>query len=444
MSRPSGEAGFTLVELLVVLVIMPMVIGAIAAAIIIGEQDSGVAGDRLSDTSSAQINSEYYVRDVQGAQYVTTDSSATGFGEVCTDPSGNATLALALYRSSTPTSNALSVAYWVRTSTSSGELVRDSCAGGGSTPTSQVVISDDVSPSQVAVTITPPDEGTTAQTGWVQTESIDQITISVTESGSGYTYTLQASPRLSGGGVSGSSGQGAPSGAALVSLSDVTLSGNASISVDGAADINGSLIGAGLTATGGINTSIQVTDPLAEFLPSSITAGNPYTGSCKINKTVTLDQGVYNCKLSIENGADVTLQPGVYQLNQGIAVSTGASVSVGSGGGALLYIPNGAATFEAGARIDIPPLSAAQSLLASNGTTTALQDVWFWQTASDSNIAFLVGNGTPGNASGFIYAPDAQVDLTNSSAGDATGGIIGGGISMTPPSGSASLTVTGQ
>ena len=72
MTRPQPDAGFTLIELLVVLVIMPLVIGAIAAAIIISYQDSGVASSRLSDSDSAQTISEFYVRDVQGAEYVTT------------------------------------------------------------------------------------------------------------------------------------------------------------------------------------------------------------------------------------------------------------------------------------------------------------------------------------------------------------------------------------
>ena len=86
MTRPESDAGFTMIELLVVLVIMPIVIGAIAAAIIISEQDSGVASSRLSDSASAQTISEYYVRDVQGAEYITTNSAASSPVNVCVDP----------------------------------------------------------------------------------------------------------------------------------------------------------------------------------------------------------------------------------------------------------------------------------------------------------------------------------------------------------------------
>ena len=51
---------------------MPLIVGAIAAAIIVSYQDSGLAQNRLTDSSNAQISSEYFIRDVQGAQYVTT------------------------------------------------------------------------------------------------------------------------------------------------------------------------------------------------------------------------------------------------------------------------------------------------------------------------------------------------------------------------------------
>ena len=76
VNRGDSDAGFTLVELLVVLVIMPLIVGAIAAAIIVSYQDSGVAGNRISDSSNAQLVSEYFGRDIQGAQYITTSQNA--------------------------------------------------------------------------------------------------------------------------------------------------------------------------------------------------------------------------------------------------------------------------------------------------------------------------------------------------------------------------------
>ena len=69
---------------------MPMIVGAIAAAIIVSEKDSGVTKTRLAD-SNAQITSAYYVRDVQGAQYVTTTNVTGSFTsqspQVCSNSS---------------------------------------------------------------------------------------------------------------------------------------------------------------------------------------------------------------------------------------------------------------------------------------------------------------------------------------------------------------------
>ncbi len=186
---------------------------------------------------------------------------------------------------------------------------------------------------------------------------------------------------------------------------------------------------------------------MAPYLPSTVTSG-PTQPCPNITGTVTLTAGIYTCQLNVPPSANVTLKSGVFQLESGITVASGATVSVQSGGGALLYLSSGAATFDPGATVTIPPLTAAQSLAASATSvppTTALQDVWLWQDASDSAPATLIGNGQGSQTSGVAYVPAAPVDLSNSAGSDATGGIIAQSVSMTPaPPGSAKLTVTGQ
>jgi hypothetical protein len=200
--REHSDAGFTIVELVVVLVIMPMIIGAIAAAIIVSESDSGVTQARLSDSDNAQITSVYFGADVQGAEYVTTTKVPTDLNpQVCFDTTLSApNLVLGLRRDATASSAPLSVGYWtghLSPTAPNQVLVRFSCAPGHSTASSEVVMSDDVSPSQITawqagtgpglVTITPPQLATAASNGWIlsspstalQTVTIDPLNLSL-------------------------------------------------------------------------------------------------------------------------------------------------------------------------------------------------------------------------------------------------------------------------
>ena len=67
-----NEGGFTLIELLVSVVILPLVVGAIAVALVsVFSQQSGVS-NRISDSGDAQVVSSNFVNDVQSAAFVTT------------------------------------------------------------------------------------------------------------------------------------------------------------------------------------------------------------------------------------------------------------------------------------------------------------------------------------------------------------------------------------
>jgi prepilin-type N-terminal cleavage/methylation domain-containing protein len=68
--------GFTLIELLVVLVIIPLIIGGLAEAFIVSFNNEAATSNRLSDSVNAQTTSEYFVRDVQGASFVTRFDNA--------------------------------------------------------------------------------------------------------------------------------------------------------------------------------------------------------------------------------------------------------------------------------------------------------------------------------------------------------------------------------
>jgi hypothetical protein len=181
-----------MVELLVVMVILPIVIGAIASAIIISMDSNSTVSNRLAGSVNAQLTSAYFVRDVQGAKEITTDQALVSQSvysqfnpQVCAPAARTGfTLVLGLYRSpvSGPSGaivdQGLSVAYWVAPSaTGVSQLMRYSCtvAAPNWTATSPiaVVASDDVATAKA--TIAPPQFSTAATTAWTTTAAITAL-----------------------------------------------------------------------------------------------------------------------------------------------------------------------------------------------------------------------------------------------------------------------------
>jgi prepilin-type N-terminal cleavage/methylation domain-containing protein len=70
--RTNSDEGFTLVELIIVITIIPIVIAAISAAIITSFKDQAGVFNRLSDSHDAQLTSAYFVPDVESASLVNT------------------------------------------------------------------------------------------------------------------------------------------------------------------------------------------------------------------------------------------------------------------------------------------------------------------------------------------------------------------------------------
>ncbi len=75
----SDEAGFTLIELLITVVILPIVIGGIAAALLSVFGLQSQTQNRIGDSNDALISSSQFNKDVQGAQEIeTTTAPACG------------------------------------------------------------------------------------------------------------------------------------------------------------------------------------------------------------------------------------------------------------------------------------------------------------------------------------------------------------------------------
>lgn len=77
-SHRGGEEGFTLIEILIVLLILPLVVGGVVAALLSILQNEDTTFNRVGDSADAQITSAYFVRDVQNATSLSTGNSTSG------------------------------------------------------------------------------------------------------------------------------------------------------------------------------------------------------------------------------------------------------------------------------------------------------------------------------------------------------------------------------
>ena len=75
MRRTRDEGGFTLIELIIVTLIIPIIIGAITVALISIFSLQGSTSSRVSDSGDAQVVSSNFETDVQNATLITSASS---------------------------------------------------------------------------------------------------------------------------------------------------------------------------------------------------------------------------------------------------------------------------------------------------------------------------------------------------------------------------------
>jgi hypothetical protein len=442
-----------MVELLVVMVIMPLIVGAITAAVITSLHDQSGVSVRLSDSASARTTSAFYVRDVQSATFVTTVQNPPAAPAQCGSGS-NFVLGLTW---GSPAAGSNVVSYWANlvgtAPTQTVSLVRQYCAVGSSTPLSTVNVAEGLAPtSGFSVAVTPSSQQSSASSNWTSTAGTSSIAIAALQTASTFNFNLVAVPRIYTPQSQGVRGGGNPHTPALLLLGTGTPalscsgSSTARMNVTGTAWINST---ANNSIQMGSNAQLTATQLYAANLtPNAVIqpAGSKVTPSPPAYQQADPDPygpspglnlqppstnglpvysdgnyhgpGVYSTTLTFSGQGTTTLATGTYILQQGISVSGQASLA-NAPGGVFLYVSGGSISFSGQGIISLSPPTPPYT--DSNGTQAP--NLGIWQASTDTNTVNLSGNGAADTYSGVIYAPGATVTGTGN-GGYTAGSII--------------------
>ena len=203
LKQQGDESGFSLIELVIVVAIMPIVVGAIAIGIIAVLSGQTSVSNRLSDSNDAQVVSVHFQDDVESAQSITTAGSPQSAPSACGP--GFQILGLQLGNGSQITYSTVSA-----TSTTAN-LLRNVCSGGtvqtsltlahglpsSTLTTSPVTITCSTNPTPPACEPVAPTNAPVYQTDWVSPLDVTGVTFRTTEPASNYTYQQVAVPTAS-------------------------------------------------------------------------------------------------------------------------------------------------------------------------------------------------------------------------------------------------------
>jgi hypothetical protein len=316
-----------------VLVILPLITGAIAMVLITTlKNQQGIQG-KVTDSSAATTASAYYVRDIESAASVTTAASPASSPSQCSASGLSGTTKLLLGVQLQGVSTVVSYYTWTPSPGAPTQLVRLYCPSGSSTPQSRVVLSDNVSttnpPTPVVNCISP--TPTSIPTGvmcspssnWTFTYLVSTVTLNVTQ---GCPSSAPCAPyqyALTGGPVSGIPVPPIvqPNGVLTLlgtgtDISFTNFSSNQTICAAGPI-----LLGSGYNATG---TGPAVTSS-AFTSNNSVVAGT--SSSCGTPQPNGVE--VYNCLNDSSNGSTCPTS-GTHTTVSGNVSVTPAPVSTGT------------------------------------------------------------------------------------------------------------------
>jgi prepilin-type N-terminal cleavage/methylation domain-containing protein len=448
------DSGFTLVELLVVIVIMPLVIGAISLGLFsVFSLQNGVSG-RLTDTGNAQVVSSVLLKDVQSSAMI-TEFPTTPQCQSASSPAPQQTQLLGLAWNGgpspsnsgpLPTSYSTYVSYVTELDGNSYSLLRQYCSGFSTTASVTTILATNLDvtattaptiscvPSTDCASNLPP-YGPGAPAVWIPANEIKGVTFNVSalvQSGAGastkeFSYTLSATPRV------GAGSSGGPSnfpfapftlfGATLAcsangnAITPVLVTGN---SANSSITINvGGGTGNGLLSTGSTcNNSIQLgnnstlgVSNVASANPSlnAVTGGrstitqiysasvqDPFANATPPIAPPPVPNGVSTCDAPDINGLS-NCPPGVYTSNPGLGAASTFSFT------------GGQYWFKAGLSLN------GQSAQFSNGVYT------FGDTGTASALSLGGGTITSNGEGVLFYIKNGAVTWSNHSTVNLTG-----------------------
>lgn len=256
--RLAGQGGFTLPEILLVLVIAGTILGVLTSGFVVSAKTTSSAGQRLSESRDTQLVASYFGPDAANSAYFNRDARAPW--STCPSPATDNNIAMFSWKEGAVAKDA----FYVRTAAKPAQLTRRFCSGGAIA--SEIPVARNLGTSDPVVTCRPP-LGCAPVPGWVN--------IRVQEK-SGYSYDLRNTPRAA-----------SASGGALGSFSVYVGDGGfemqsdhtALTAVAGAVYFGGPVYchsGASLTAGGGLYTTGDTCkDPPAAAVPSTTIPAQP-------------------------------------------------------------------------------------------------------------------------------------------------------------------------
>ncbi len=174
------EAGFTLVELLLAIVVMGMIMAPLTAGVIVGLRTTADANNRLAGSNDAQLLSIWLPPDVHSAGNQAGDVVAAPTAN--TECSGVTNLLRLRWRETQSSTTTFIAAYAVQSNSGTWRLVRYSCVHAGAA-TTHVIARNIAGSSAATVAVTGTRVELTVQTAGTATDP------------SGYTFKISGNRR---------------------------------------------------------------------------------------------------------------------------------------------------------------------------------------------------------------------------------------------------------